>query len=90
MGGGAWPQGDPRVAGPLTASARSPAEVQRRAHGPPSRSEAHQRRRIEALEELEIVIEPDPSRCPGLSQRRHVTGGGREAVVERQEVSGAA
>ncbi|MBI2528835.1 MAG: hypothetical protein HYV93_22990 [Candidatus Rokubacteria bacterium] len=55
-----------------------------------SRAEARRRGRPEAPEKLEVVIEPYRSRDPGPSQGRHVIGGGREVVVERQEVSGAA
>lgn len=84
--------------GPAAASQRparssprgSPAEVQGGAHRPMPRSEACRRRRLEAPEELEVLVKLDLSRCLGLPQRRHITGRGREVAVERQEVSGAA
>ena len=54
------------------------------------RAEACRRRCLEAPEELEVLVKLDLSRCLGLPQRRHITGGGWEVAVERQEVSGAA
>jgi len=70
--------------------AASTAEVQGRAHRPAPRSEPRRRRRLETLEELEVLVEPDVSRRPGLPQSRHVAGRGRQVAIEREAVSRAA
>jgi hypothetical protein len=68
----------------------SAAEIEGSVDGSASRTQVSRRRRREALEERDVVVELDLSRCPSPAQRRHVSGRGGEVVVERQEVSGAA
>lgn len=71
-------------------SAGSAAEIEGSVDGSASRTQARGGRRREALEERDVVVELDLSRCPSPAQRRYVGGCGGEVVVERQEVSGAA
>ena len=70
--------------------AGSAAEIEGSVDGSASRTQARGRRRREALEERDVVVELYLSRCPSPAQRRHVRRRGGEVVVERQEVSVAA